>query len=192
MRIIITRHGETEENKLGIMQGHLPGKLSSKGISQAKKLAKRLKTENLDFIYSSDLARAADTAKEIAKYHKNTPIKFTKEIREKHHGEFQGKRKDEIKWDKKSAFPQPKKGESEKKLYKRAEKFIHKLIHKHPEDNILLVCHGGIALTLISVITGQKLNTMNRLYNTSINIFEIDEDRNHKIICNNCIKHLKS
>ena len=39
MRLILTRHGETEENATGIRQGHLPGKLSEKGIEQAKKLA---------------------------------------------------------------------------------------------------------------------------------------------------------
>jgi len=37
MRLIITRHGETEENRARIIQGHLPGKLSEIGINQAKK-----------------------------------------------------------------------------------------------------------------------------------------------------------
>lgn len=82
MKLIITRHGETEENKSGIFQGHLPGKLSPLGIEQAKKLALRLKDENIDFIYSSDLIRSSDTAKEIAKFYPNTPIKFVKELRE--------------------------------------------------------------------------------------------------------------
>ena len=45
MNLIITRHGETKENKLGIIQGHLPGKLSRKGIKQVKKVALRLKNE---------------------------------------------------------------------------------------------------------------------------------------------------
>ena len=66
MKLIITRHGETEENKAGIIQGHLPGHLSEAGIEQAKKVAFRLKDEKINFIYSSDLDRAADTAKEIA------------------------------------------------------------------------------------------------------------------------------
>jgi broad specificity phosphatase PhoE len=93
MKLILTRHGETEENKLGIMQGHMPGKLSGLGIEQAKRLALRLKEERIDFIYSSDLARASDTAKAIAKYHPNTPIEFVEELRERDLGEFQGKKK---------------------------------------------------------------------------------------------------
>ena len=48
MRLILTRHGETEENVADIIQGHLPGKLSEKGIAQVKKVAKRLKDEKID------------------------------------------------------------------------------------------------------------------------------------------------
>ncbi len=51
MRLIITRHGETEENIAGIMMGHLQGKLSATGIEQAKKVALRLKDEKIDFIF---------------------------------------------------------------------------------------------------------------------------------------------
>ena len=96
MILIITRHGETIENKQGIMQGHLPGTLSEHGIEQAKKLAERLKEEKIDFIYSSDLARAADTAKEIAKFHPNISINFTKELRERNLGELQGRKASEF------------------------------------------------------------------------------------------------
>ena len=45
MKLILVRHGETEENKLKIFQGHTHGVLSSTGIEQAKKLAFRLKDE---------------------------------------------------------------------------------------------------------------------------------------------------
>jgi len=82
MKLILTRHGETIENQKGIMQGHLPGHLSKQGVEQAKKLALRLKHNEIDAIYSSDLKRAADTAKEIARYHKKIPINFVQELRE--------------------------------------------------------------------------------------------------------------
>ena len=50
MRLIITRHGETEENKAGIMQGHLPGVLSELGKEQAEKLAERFKNDKIDLV----------------------------------------------------------------------------------------------------------------------------------------------
>ena len=96
MRVILTRHGETKENKKTIVQGHMPGHLSELGKKQAEMVAIRLKDEKIDFIYSSDLKRAADTAKEIAKYHPDIPIEFTKELRERNLGEFQGKCSKEI------------------------------------------------------------------------------------------------
>src|SRR5690606_30559966 len=99
MKLIITRHGETEENVAGILQGHLPGKLSARGIEQAKKLALRLQNDKIDFIYSSDLDRAADTAKEIAQYHPNAKIEFVENLRERNLGEFQGRKRSEFAWD---------------------------------------------------------------------------------------------
>lgn len=70
MKLIIVRHGETEENASEIIQGHSLGKLSKKGIEQSKKLALRLKGEKIDMIFSSDLERAKDTIKEVARFHK--------------------------------------------------------------------------------------------------------------------------
>jgi len=57
MRLILVRHGETEENVAKITQGHMPSKLTKQGIEQAKKLALRLKDEKIDKIFVSDLKR---------------------------------------------------------------------------------------------------------------------------------------
>ena len=62
IELILSRHGETEENKLHIMQGQLPGHLSELGKQQAKALAETLDKEELDVIVCSDLARSYDTA----------------------------------------------------------------------------------------------------------------------------------
>ncbi len=199
MKLIITRHGETIENKKLILQGHLGGTLSKEGIEQAKRVAERLKKEKIDAIYSSDLARAADTAKEIGKFHPKIRINFVKELRERDIGEFQGKTKEEVDWDeiKSGKFNvtnvQPKKGESLESLYQRASRFVDKIIHQHPNDTVLFVGHNVIVKAIILVITRQnveKIFKMDSLKNTSITIYEIDEDKNHKIHLFNCIKHL--
>lgn len=180
----------------GIIQGHLPGKLSADGIEQAKKVAFRLKDEKIDAIFSSDLARASDTAKEIAKYHPDTPIKFVKDLRERNLGEFQGKKKSDLGWDVKdykATSLEPKKGETLENLYLRAESFLHKIISKYHKDTVLLVGHNGINKALIAVITGKKheeIQSIDNQHNTSVNIFEIDESKNHKLLSFNCIKHL--
>ena len=60
--ITLIRHGETEWNLSGRWQGHADSPLSSRGISQAKALGERIKTEEFDFFYSSDLGRAIHTS----------------------------------------------------------------------------------------------------------------------------------
>ncbi|PHN02561.1 histidine phosphatase family protein [Flavilitoribacter nigricans] len=197
MKLIITRHGQTEENVAGILQGHLHGKLSAKGVEQAKKVALRLQSEQIDFIYSSDLDRAADTAKEIAQYHPNTKVEFVESLRERNLGELQGRKKSELRGDtkdQKAIFAEPKGGETMEEVYKRAAGFLREVIHQHQNDSVLLVCHSGIGQALVAVITGKshtEIKSVGGLQNTSISIFEIDEDRHHKIVCYNCTEHLK-
>ena len=197
MRLIITRHGETEENKAGIMQGHLPGKLSAEGIRQAQKVAERLKSEKIDFIFSSDLARAADTAVEISLYHPEAKLELTQELRERNLGEFTGKNISEAVLHQKGStavFAEIKTGETEQDLYKRAAIYLEKTLELHPDHTVLLVGHSGINKALIAVITRRThdyMKTMETQHNTNISIFEIDENKNHKTHLLNDIEHLK-
>ena len=66
MKLIIVRHAESEANSKGISQGYKneweDTPLSGKGEQQAKKVAQRLKSEEISLIYSSDLKRAKQTA----------------------------------------------------------------------------------------------------------------------------------
>lgn len=197
MKLIITRHGETEENVAGILMGHLPGVLSDNGINQAKKLALRLKDEKIDFIYSSDSARASDTAKEVAKYHKNTPIEFTKELRERNLGEFQGKKKSDLGWDNNSFMAthvEPKNGETMENLRLRAKRFLSYIIQKYNEDDtVLLVAHNGINKAIVSVITNtsvEDMRTAENFKNTSLSVFDVNKNGNYKTILFNDTKHL--
>ena len=195
MKLIITRHGETEENKNRILQGHLPGKLSELGIKQAKKLALRLKDERINVIYSSDLARASDTAKEIAKYHKKVPIHFVKELREKDFGNYSGKS-----WDTVDNFDELINNntgfngvETWKSVEIRVQKLLKSVFKDYKDSTVLFVAHGGTNMILIKMIL-KECNMPNKKledqHNTAVNIFEINEDKNHKIHVLNCLKHL--
>ncbi len=197
MKIILTRHGETEQNKAGICQGHLPGKLSEEGIEQAKKLALRLKDEKIDAIYSSDLARAADTVKEIAKFHADVPVHFVEKLRERNMGELEGRTRAECGIDKikpNMLFPEPKGGETREEIGSRAKMLMEEIYEKHKDKTVLLVGHGGINASLLAVITNKTYKDvflMADWQNTNVTIFEIKEDKSHKIHCLNCTKHLK-
>jgi broad specificity phosphatase PhoE len=189
MKIYLTRHGETLGNKDKIHEGgRLHGKLSDLGLEQARKLALRLKDENIDYVYSSDLRRAKQTAKEIMKYHQKTPIKFIKDLREMDLGSFTGKHFDEVDWNK-----TPKNLESNENAQMRALKFIDKTYPKHKNDSILIVAHAFFNKALISGIQGKETSVMKEIEqkNTCVNIIEIREDKKHIIHLLNCIKHLE-
>lgn len=189
MKLMLTRHGETIENQKKIMQGHMPGHLSKRGIEQAKKLALRLKDEKIDAIYSSNLARAADTAREIAKYHKNIPINFVQELREADLGSFTGKCSEDVDWDNR-----PDDIESAASMQKRAKKLLYKVYNKYKNATVLFVGHNGINKALISVILNKSADQIEEIknqFNTSINIFEIKEDNKHIVHLMNCVKHLE-
>jgi broad specificity phosphatase PhoE len=70
MRLILVRHAQTEGNVKRVLEGP-EGKLSTLGARQAAAVAKRLKDEDPDAIYSSPYLRTRETAQAIAKYHKN-------------------------------------------------------------------------------------------------------------------------
>ncbi len=189
MKLILTRHGETIENQKKIMQGHLPGHLSKRGIEQAKKLALRLKHKKIDVIYSSDLKRASDTAKEIARYHKKIPINFVQELRETDLGSLTGKCSKDIDFD-----YRPDDVESAASMQKRAKKILNEVYNNYPNKTVLFVGHNGINKALISVILNKSAKDMDKIesqHNASISIFEIREDKKHIVHLMNCIKHLE-
>ncbi len=194
MKLTITRHGETEENKKRIAQGHLPGKLSILGKTQAKKLAKRLEKEKFDHIFSSDLARASDTAKEISKSHKKTPLDFTEDLRERHLGDMQGKPAPLEYKEKNMDAELSKKLKLEplEDLSKRAQKFLDELTKNHYGKHILLVAHDGINQALIASLLKKPLEDVyGFLGNTSVTIFEFDDEKNPVLKLFNDVKHLE-
>ncbi|GMN29977.1 hypothetical protein TIFTF001_002643 [Ficus carica] len=89
--IIILRHGETEWNSDGRIQGHLDVELNDAGRQQAAAVADRLSKEpNISAIYSSDLKRALETAEIIATSCGGLEVIKDTGIRERHLGNLQG------------------------------------------------------------------------------------------------------
>ena len=190
MILILTRHGETVENVTGIIQGQTDGHLTEKGVQQAKLLAKRLKDEKIDVIYSSDLGRTRNTTKEIIKFHK-CPVHYIKELRERYLASFEGKHFSEVPWG-----DQPGDLETLEAMRERAKKLIDTTYDKHPNETVLFVGHGALNSMMLSVIKNvhftleQYRKGIQDQKNTAVSIFELTEDKNHKIHILNCDKHL--
>lgn len=89
MKLLFCRHGETQWNKLGKLQGHLDSGLTAEGESQARRLGSQLASHQPDLIFSSDLGRAMATAT-LANHNLNLPIESSPLLRERCFGELQG------------------------------------------------------------------------------------------------------
>jgi broad specificity phosphatase PhoE len=87
--LIIWRHGETDHNASGIWQGQLDTPLSEKGREQALTAAAALAAYNPSVIVSSDLQRAADTARSLAS-RVGLQVRHDERLREIHAGLWQG------------------------------------------------------------------------------------------------------
>jgi len=89
MKILFCRHGETQWNKLGKLQGHLDSGLTAEGESQARRLGEQLAPYQPDLIFTSDLGRAMATAT-LANHNLNLPIESSSLLRERCFGDLQG------------------------------------------------------------------------------------------------------
>ena len=93
MRILLLRHGQSEANKNDIIQGHMESSLSELGREQAKAVGENLLKSKIvfDVVYSSDLIRAAETAKIITEILGIKDIVFDERLRELKLGDYEGK-----------------------------------------------------------------------------------------------------
>jgi glucosyl-3-phosphoglycerate phosphatase len=87
--LIIWRHGETDHNAGGIWQGQLDILLSEKGREQAQAAAAALAAYSPSVIVSSDLERAAETARSLASL-VGIQVRYDQRLREIHAGLWQG------------------------------------------------------------------------------------------------------
>ena len=64
--LFLFRHGETDWNREGRLQGHTDTPLNASGLAQAEELSEKLRPHRLDAVVSSDLSRALTTARIVA------------------------------------------------------------------------------------------------------------------------------
>jgi len=196
MRLILVRHAETEENVKQINQGHLPGKLTKKGIEQTKKVALRLKDEKIDKIFVSDLKRCVDTAAAIIKFHPKAEVIYEPALREQNLGTFEGKPYGSMGEAAKAAgidkyHFKPEGGESTAEVRKRITAYMHHLIHQEKNKTVLVISHGyPIRYFLIDFLKAPEEQWEQYKHeNCAVTILDIDE-KGHKLHTFKCVKHL--
>ncbi len=183
-RIILVRHGETEWNRLGRLQGHLDVGLSDEGHAQATLLATRLLAEQaqggrFDACYSSDLSRARQTAQALADA-LGLPLSVLPALRERHYGVFQSQDKPQIQarypelyrvWQSRDPHFEPPEGESMQAFYTRVNAALITLAQAHAGQRIVCVAHGGVLDCAYRYARQMPLDTVREhaLLNASVN-----------------------
>ena len=153
----LARHGKTEWNTQGLIQGHKDSKLTSEGENQAMQLAKELREVKFDLVFSSDLLRAKRTA-EIVALEKQLAVQTTRLLRERTYGIYEGCAYDAMK--KYDAFIESlshserfthksDRVESDEEIVGRMFTFIRETAVIHPGKTILLLSHADIIYTTL-------------------------------------------
>ena len=140
--IYLLRHGQTDWNLMGRMQGQTDIMLNQKGIADAHNLAQQIVKKGMNKIISSDLKRARQTA-EIINSYLNVPLLFDKRLREIGYGDIEGLIKKDIPlemWEMFNNTPEKINAESFAKIYERIHSFFYELDR---DEETLIVTHGG-------------------------------------------------
>lgn len=158
--ITLLRHGESVGNAESRWQGQVDYPLTERGRAQARALAERWKRERVkfDFVVSSPLSRARETAEIIASGLGLT-VEFEPLWLERNNGEFAGLTPQEVR----ENFTHPEfttpydpvgmDGEGDWELFLRAGQALHDLLKREPA-RYLVVSHGGLLNQLMHAVMG--------------------------------------
>jgi broad specificity phosphatase PhoE len=193
-RIYLVRHGENYANITKEFSYKLVDyDLTEKGKKQAQQTAEYFKFKNIDYIYSSPLKRAIQTAEYISKSLEKT-YEVIEGFRELNVGDLEKSKPDKYSWDiyfkvtndwysgkKEARFPN---GENYFTLYNRFIKGLEYVTQNKKDKNIIIVGHGGIFTACILDLCSIKdrnefVNRQN--HNCSISEIVFDKKRNRDV-----------
>lgn len=171
--ICLVRHGETDWNVKGIIQGQTNIPLNKVGEIQAKKCGIFLKNKNYDVIISSPLKRAKKTS-EIINDSLNLPIIYNENLKERNFGIAEGQvKKTMIKDFPNQIYPNQ---ELRLALNKRVMTTLNKIIKTYTNQRILVIAHGAVINSILSSVSNHICGSqVTNLANGSFTILNINE-----------------
>ena len=180
LTVHLVRHGQSEYNARGRVQGHTNSPLTPQGIDQAKAVGETLEGRDISAIYTSDLLRAHQTAREIGQMLDIEPRPI-EGLREVSLGEWEGKEIEEIRANDPHSlemwYSAPMKacipGAEPLDVFRdRVLSSFRQLVEAHPRGEIVVVSHGGVLSVIIADVLQMSLNSLwrFRLDNASISM----------------------
>lgn len=154
--ILLTRHGQTDWNFLGKVQGKADIKLNEKGVEQARNTRDKLKNEQIDLILCSPLIRAIETAN-IINADRNIPVFIAEELSERDFGEFEGMSSTEFDYEAFWSYKQNlqyQKAENIRVYFHKVYKYLDYIQLKYSGKRILFVGHAGFSIPVYCYFMG--------------------------------------
>ena len=150
MRLLLARHGQTEENNQGKIQGQLDVPLNERGREQARLLRDRLAGVKIAVAYTSPLARALETAQIVLEPHGLEPRQEDR-LKEASYGVWEGMTWLEVQNKYPLAFAEwavdreraPEGAETTHQVKSRAHQLMGEIRSEHREGTVLVLTHGG-------------------------------------------------
>lgn len=186
----LVRHGVTDWNAQMRAQGHTDIPLNEEGRRQAERLGVRMSGEVWDYVYSSDLGRAMETARSAAGSGA-MEVATDVRLREVFLGEIEGTTEAErvTRWG--DNWRDLDLGEeSRDAVAERGVQAINEIADRHPGKRVLIVSHGGlIGLAFKRLIP--HFETAEFIRNTSVTVVRLTEEGRWECDLFNCTKHLQ-
>lgn len=199
-RLIIARHGETDFNKKGLLQGRgIDAPLNEFGRAQARSLANYLLNYQPAGLVVSSLQRTWQTAEP---YRERVQIELTKNknLDEMDFGDYEGKAQTEVaddlqkihqSWQKGDVQLSVPGGESPEEVFNRANGAVKKLVEMYKGKTVVCILHGRLIRILLSQWLGLGLKNMHKIKHQNCAVNQLSFQNNEfKSIYLNKISHL--
>lgn len=181
MLIYIIRHGETNLNALGVLQGRLDEPLNQEGRDLAVVTGQEMKDIHFDACYSSPLVRAKETAEIVLKESGNDiPIIIEERIQEMDFGDMEGKKltvmgeTGKLFFTDSFRFPGFPGGDNVQQLCARTQDFLKELLARDDDKTYLIATHGCALRAMLNFLYDDPSSfwQKNVPYNCCVNIVE--------------------
>ncbi|MGG3670515.1 histidine phosphatase family protein [Bacillus nitratireducens] len=156
--LCLVRHGETEWNAIGKLQGHENIELNKNGKQQAERCGLYLREKQWDIIISSPLSRAKQTAEIINTYMlTSVNIIEMENFIERDYGMASGLTTEE----RTKMFPKRnyKNQEPRELLKSRIITGLNIILKKYPDSNVILVTHSAVINTILALISNNEIGS---------------------------------
>lgn len=165
--LFLVRHGETVGNAAQILQGQTQGELNDAGFAQAEEVAVRFSAEPIAAFYASDLHRAIQTCRIIARPH-GAEVLTTDLLRERGWGSLTGRFIPDLQ---QITFPDDV--ETLEAMFQRARSFLDLVRTKHAGQAVVAVGHGIINKAIQSVFYNKPMKEVAHMGNAEVRILSL-------------------